>query len=61
MTAADGGYATEIVVLRKQFSKYVSLPSGLLARFGETCTLETFSWCLHQRYFNFVELTRRRT
>lgn len=30
MIAADGGDTAEMAVLRKQFNKYFSLPSGLL-------------------------------
>lgn len=32
MIAADDGYSAERAVLRKQFSKYFSLPHGLLWR-----------------------------
>lgn len=53
MTAADGGYTSEMAVLRI-FNKYFSLASGLLTQFGETCSSETSTHYLHWRYFHFL-------
>jgi len=52
VTATHGGYTAEMALLRKQFNKYFSLPSGFLVWFGETCSSETFSVYLHQNSFS---------